>query len=128
MQNTKKIGIIVKDLSPSYLSFCLIDMINKQVEETPDYDFIIFYENRYPNPLDVLCSTMSSSEIWNFDGVLISTPAGSTAYNLSVHGPILNLNSKKLAISPISPFRPRMWNGKILSDKSSIHILNLDQI
>ena len=43
------------------------------------------------------------------DGVLVSTPAGSTAYNLSVHGPILSLNSKKLSISPISPFRPRRW-------------------
>ena len=41
------------------------------------------------------------------DGVLISTPAGSTAYNLSINGPILSLNSKKLAITPISPFRPR---------------------
>ena len=41
------------------------------------------------------------------DGVLVSTPAGSTAYNLSVHGPILSLNSKRLSISPISPFRPR---------------------
>ena len=40
------------------------------------------------------------------DGILVSTPAGSTAYNLSVHGPILNLNSRKLAITPISPFRP----------------------
>ena len=45
------------------------------------------------------------------DGVLLSTPAGSTAYNLSVHGPILSLNSKKLAITPISPFRPRRWKG-----------------
>ncbi len=83
MQNTKKIGIIVKDLSPSYLSFCLIDMINKQVEETPDYDFTIFYENRYPNSLDVLCSTMSSSEIWNFDGVLISTDISTTLSSLN---------------------------------------------
>ncbi len=60
------------------------------------------------------------------DGVLVSTPAGSTAYNLSVHGPILNLNSKKLAISPISPFRPRRWKGKIISDKSNITIKNLN--
>ena len=60
------------------------------------------------------------------DGVLLSTPAGSTAYNLSVHGPILSLNSKKLAITPISPFRPRRWKGKIVSDKTSIHIKNLD--
>ena len=60
------------------------------------------------------------------DGVLVSTPAGSTAYNLSVHGPILNLNSKKLSISPISPFRPRRWRGKIVSDRSKIIIKNLN--
>ena len=59
------------------------------------------------------------------DGVLVSTPAGSTAYNLSVHGPILSLNSKKLSISPISPFRPRRWKGKIVSDRSKIIIRNL---
>ena len=62
------------------------------------------------------------------DGVLVSTPAGSTAYNLSVHGPILNLNSKKIAITPISPFRPRRWKGITLSEKSKIEILNLDHI
>ena len=60
------------------------------------------------------------------DGVLISTPAGSTAYNLSVHGPILSLNSKKLSISPISAFRPRRWKGKIVSDRSTIEIKNLN--
>ena len=60
------------------------------------------------------------------DGVLVSTPAGSTAYNLSVHGPILSLNSKKLSISPISPFRPRRWKGKIVSDKLKIIINNLN--
>ena len=60
------------------------------------------------------------------DGVLVSTPAGSTAYNLSVHGPILSLNSKKLSISPISPFRPRRWKGKIISDKSIVKIKNLN--
>tara|TARA_B100001287_G_scaffold231099_1_gene201846 strand:+ start:25 stop:795 length:771 start_codon:yes stop_codon:yes gene_type:complete len=60
------------------------------------------------------------------DGVLVSTPAGSTAYNLSVHGPILSLNSKKLSISPISPFRPRRWKGKIVNDKSKITIRNLN--
>ena len=59
------------------------------------------------------------------DGVLVSTPAGSTAYNLSVHGPILSLHSRKLSISPISPFRPRRWKGKIVNDKSKIVITNL---
>ena len=60
------------------------------------------------------------------DGVLVSTPAGSTAYNLSVHGPILNLNSKKISIAPISAFRPRRWLGKIVSNKSKISITNLN--
>ena len=62
------------------------------------------------------------------DGALVSTPAGSTAYNLSAHGPILNLDSKKLAVTPISPFRPRRWKGTIVSDKSRILIKNLDSI
>src|SRR5210317_687024 len=62
------------------------------------------------------------------DGVLVSTPAGSTAYNLSVHGPILSLNSKKLSIAPISPFRPRRWKGKVVSNKSKITIKNLNSI
>ena len=60
------------------------------------------------------------------DGVLISTPAGSTAYNLSVHGPILDINSKKITVTPISPFRPRRWKGKILSESKKITIRNLD--
>jgi NAD+ kinase len=62
------------------------------------------------------------------DGVLVSTPAGSTAYNLSVHGPILSLNSNKLSIAPISPFRPRRWKGKIVNDSSKITITNLNPL
>ena len=60
------------------------------------------------------------------DGILISTPAGSTAYNLSAYGPILSLNSGKLAITPISPFRPRRWKGKIISNVVKIKLTNLD--
>ena len=62
------------------------------------------------------------------DGILVSTPAGSTAYNMSVYGPILSLNSKKLSIAPISAFRPRRWKGKVVSDKSIINIKNLNPI
>ena len=60
------------------------------------------------------------------DGVLVSTPAGSTAYNLSVHGPILSLNSKQLSIAPISAFRPRRWKPRIVNDNSQITIRNLN--
>ena len=62
------------------------------------------------------------------DGVLVSTPAGSTAYNLSVHGPILSLNSKKLSIAPISAFRPRRWKGRVVNDKLKITITNLNPL
>ena len=56
------------------------------------------------------------------DGVLVATPAGSTAYNLSANGPILPLDSRLLALTPISPFRPRRWRGAILKDDVAIRI------
>jgi NAD+ kinase len=60
------------------------------------------------------------------DGILVATPAGSTAYNLSAQGPILPLGSAMLALTPISPFRPRRWRGAILPDDSRISFRVLD--
>lgn len=60
------------------------------------------------------------------DGILVATPAGSTAYNLSAHGPILPLGSQMLALTPISPFRPRRWRGAILPEKARISLKVLD--
>jgi len=60
------------------------------------------------------------------DGVLVATPAGSTAYNLSAHGPILPLGSALVALTPISPFRPRRWRGAILPDRMKIILKVLD--
>lgn len=60
------------------------------------------------------------------DGVLVATPAGSTAYNLSANGPILPLGSAMLALTPISPFRPRRWRGAILPDRARIAISVLE--
>jgi NAD+ kinase len=56
------------------------------------------------------------------DGVLVASPAGSTAYNLSVQGPIIPINAPLLALTPISPFRPRRWRGALLPDKAKITI------
>ncbi|MDX1922968.1 MAG: NAD kinase [Alphaproteobacteria bacterium] len=58
----------------------------------------------------------------NGDGVLVSTAAGSTGYNLSVHGPIIPVGTPLLALTPISPFRPRRWRGALLPSKSIIHV------
>ena len=56
------------------------------------------------------------------DGILVATPAGSTAYNLSVYGPILPINAPLLALTPISAFRPRRWRGALLPNKARIRI------
>ena len=56
------------------------------------------------------------------DGVLLSTPAGSTAYNLSAHGPIIPLDAQVLALTPISAFRPRRWRGALLPHKAKVSI------
>ncbi len=56
------------------------------------------------------------------DGVLVSTPAGSTAYNLSAHGPILPITAPLLALTPISPFRPRRWRGALLPNEAKVVI------
>jgi NAD+ kinase len=60
------------------------------------------------------------------DGVLVATPAGSTAYNLSANGPILPLGSAMLALTPISPFRPRRWKGAILPEESLVKLRVLE--
>jgi NAD+ kinase len=62
------------------------------------------------------------------DGVLVATPAGSTAYNLSAQGPILPLNSKLVALTPISPFRPRRWRGALVPDDLRIAFRALDPV
>jgi NAD+ kinase len=56
------------------------------------------------------------------DGLLVATPAGSTAYNLSVQGPIIPINARLMALTPISPFRPRRWRGALLPEKAKVTI------
>jgi NAD+ kinase len=60
------------------------------------------------------------------DGVMVATPTGSTAYNLSAHGPILPLGTNVLALTPVSPFRPRHWKGALLPHTSVVEFENLD--
>ncbi len=60
------------------------------------------------------------------DGIMVATPAGSTAYNLSAHGPIIPLDANVLALTPISPFRPRRWHGALLPNTATVEFQNLN--
>lgn len=60
------------------------------------------------------------------DGILVATPVGSTAYNLSAHGPILPLGSRMLAMTPLNPFRPRRWKGAILPESAEVEFRVLE--
>jgi len=86
----------------------------------------LFRQSRQTASLKIQCGKKILIKKLISDGVLVSTPAGSTAYNMSVHGPILSLDSNKIAITPISPFRPRRWKGKVIPHTNIIKIKNLN--
>ena len=115
-----------KMISISPLEMTVINSINLKKKHIAINEVSILRQSRQAASLSISQGSKLIIKKLVSDGVLVSTPAGSTAYNLSVHGPILNLNSKKLSISPISPFRPRRWKGKIVSDRSKIVIKNLN--
>lgn len=60
------------------------------------------------------------------DGIMVATPTGSTAYNLSAHGPILPLDAPLLALTPVSPFRPRRWRGALIPNRSTVELTILE--
>jgi NAD+ kinase len=77
-------------------------------------------ETRQTAKLEVKINGKVRMEELAGDGILVATPAGSTAYNLSANGPILPLGSRMMALTPISPFRPRRWKGAILPDSAEV--------
>ena len=117
-----------KMISISPLEMTVKNKQNQTKKHLAINEVSILRQSRQAASLSINCGSKQLIKRLVSDGVLVSTPAGSTAYNLSVHGPILNLNSKKLSISPISAFRPRRWKGKIVSDKLKITIKNLNPI
>lgn len=85
----------------------------------------LFRERYQAAKLKILVDGTVRMEELICDGILVATPAGSTAYNLSAHGPILPINAPLLALTPISPFRPRRWRGALLPNKVhiTVHVL-----
>ncbi len=123
---------IINNLSKAnMISISPLEMIvknkNNQIRKSIAINEVsVLRQSRQAASISIRCGSRHIIKNLVSDGVLVSTPAGSTAYNLSVHGPILSLNSKKLSISPISAFRPRRWKGKIVNDKFKILITNLN--
>ena len=123
---------IIKNLSKAnMISISPLEMIvrnkNNQTKKSLAINEVsVLRQSRQAASLSIMHGSKQIIKKLVSDGVLVSTPAGSTAYNLSVHGPILSLNSKKLSIAPISPFRPRRWKGKIVNDRLKILITNLN--
>ena len=88
----------------------------------------LFRETRQAAHLRIEIDGVVRLELLVCDGILVATAAGSTAYNLSAHGPILPVGANLLALTPISPFRPRRWRGALLSSRSRFRISVVDPI
>ncbi len=96
------------------------DIYNKTYDALSLNEVSLLRQNRFAANVRVKIDNKLKINKLVCDGILVSTPAGSTAYNLSAHGPILPLNSTLLALTPICPFRPRRWKGALLPEKSKI--------
>ncbi len=111
-------------LYPLRMRACLRD--GTTVEAIGINEVSIYRESRQAAQLSVAIDEVVRLPELVCDGILVATPAGSTAYNLSAHGPIIPLTATLLALTPISPFRPRRWRGALLPAATRFLIENLD--
>lgn len=86
----------------------------------------LFRQTRQTAHIQIHVDDIERIDMLVADGVMVATPAGSTAYNLSAHGPIIPLNAPLLALTPISPFRPRRWKGALIPQESTTSFSVLD--
>ncbi len=89
-------------------------------------EIALFRQTRQTAHIEIVIDDKKRLDMLVADGVMVATPAGSTAYNLSAHGPIIPLNAPLLALTPISPYRPRRWKGALLPQESTITFNVLD--
>jgi len=119
----KKVYLIPGNAGSERINKCeriKIDINNKTYNALSLNEVSLLRQNRFAANVRVKIDNKMKINKLVCDGILVSTPAGSTAYNLSAHGPILPLNSTLLALTPICPFRPRRWKGALLPEKSKI--------
>jgi NAD+ kinase len=111
------------------LSMNAIDSQGERHHALAINDVSLLRETRQTAKLRIIIDGRPRLEELICDGALVSTPAGSTAYNLSAHGPIIPIDARVLALTPISAFRPRRWRGALLSHKAKVtfQILEADK-
>ncbi len=102
------------------LSMDVIDAAGKSQSALAINEVSLFRSSYQAAKLQILIDGNVRLDELICDGAILSTPAGSTAYNLSAHGPILPIEAQLLALTPISPFRPRRWRGAILSNRAVV--------
>lgn len=110
------------------LSMTAIDVEGVRHEAVAINEVSLFRETSQTAKIRIRIDDVVRMDELMCDGVMVATAAGSTAYNLSAHGPILPIGSHTLALTPISSFRPRRWRGAILPDNSSVGFEVLDHI
>ena len=110
------------------LRMVAIDKHGKEIEALAINEVSLLRETRQTAKIGISIDGSVKVEELTCDGILVATPAGSTAYNLSAHGPILPVNAGVLALTPISAFRPRRWRGAILPREAHIEFDIKDSI
>ena len=110
------------------VSMTVTDINNRKYKALSLNEVSLLRQNRFAANVQVDVNGKIKIKKLICDGILVSTPAGSTAYNLSAHGSILPLNSSLLALTPICPFRPRRWKGALVNEQSKISLKILDPI
>jgi NAD+ kinase len=128
LMNEFHIGGLIERLAAAHrtviypLLMHAIDLEGRAHERHAINEVSLFRQNAQAAHLRILIDGKERLAELVADGVLVSTPAGSTAYNLSVQGPIIPINAPLLALTAISPFRPRRWRGALLPDKAKVTI------
>ena len=125
-QNLEELINNSKSTNLKPLKMIAMDEANNQHESIAYNEVSLMRQSHQASKFKIEINNITRMSELICDGVLVSTSAGSTAYNLSAHGSILPLDSKLLALTPISAFRPRRWRGALLSEKSIIKICVLN--
>ena len=102
------------------LEMIVFDTNNKKFVELAINEVSIFRRTHQSAVISISIDNTERLNELTCDGVMVATPVGSTAYNLSAHGPILPIGSEILALTPISPFRPRRWRGALIKNNSKV--------